>query len=134
MKTNLFAVSAPIHAAQNGKPDPEIDWTMVRRARPLDQLLLPATQRWATLLPDEMRPTHLIAAYLRIANRLAFAWQDPKAVHDVLDDALIDLRGGRQGFPPIVQAELLRIRALTTGSHSLTLRSCGERSLTTTAR
>ena len=62
MKTNLFAVSAPIHAAQNGKPDPEIDWTMVRRARPLDQLLLPATQRWATLLPDEMRPTHLIAA------------------------------------------------------------------------
>jgi hypothetical protein len=74
-----------------------------------------------------MQPTHLIAEYPRIANRLAFAWQDPKAVRDVLDDVLVDRRGDRQGFPPMVRAELLRIRALTDGAHSLTIRPCGGR-------
>jgi hypothetical protein len=48
----------------------------------------------------------------RVANRLAIAWPDPKAVQEVLDDVLIDRRGGRQGFPPAVQQELLRLGTL----------------------
>jgi len=44
--------------------------------------------------------------------------QDPNAVQEVLDDVLIDRRGGRRGFPPPVQQELLRLRAFNLGRRS----------------
>jgi hypothetical protein len=98
-----------------------VDWTKVRKARPLDQLL-PATERWADSLPRDVRPNQLLRIYPRIANRIAFAWPDPKALQEVLDDVLIDRRGGRKGFPPFVLSELLRLREGVDGAHSLTLR------------
>ena len=107
LRTNLF----PVVRSDDGpcrQTDPTIDWAPARRVRPLDELL-PATERWAASLGDAK---NLIRLYPRVANRLAFAWQDPKAVQDVFDDLLIDRRGGRQGFPPLVAAELLRLRAL----------------------
>jgi len=106
--TNLFACAT--HEPRTSTREPIIDWTRVRRARPLDRLL-PATQRWANSLAKQEKPIQLMKMYPRIANRLAFAWDDPKAVQDVLDDVLIDRRGGRQGFPPVVQAELIRLRS-----------------------
>jgi hypothetical protein len=50
--------------------------------------------------------------YPRIANRIASAWRDSEAARASLDDLLIDRRGGRQGFPPFVLAELLHLRTL----------------------
>src|SRR5262245_21197003 len=82
--------------------DEIVDWSKVRRARPLDQLL-PSTAEWARRLPEAIKAPNLVSRYPRVANRLAFAWQDPRAVDDVFDDVLIDRRGGRQGFPPDVQ-------------------------------
>lgn len=111
-RTNLFSV-----VRSDGSPppiEPAIDWTKVRRARPLDKLL-PATQRWAASLEDTCAPSQLLQMYPRIANRLAFAWQSPQAVQEVLDDVLIDRRGGRRGFPPAVAAELLRLRDASLG-------------------
>ena len=113
-KTNMFAVDP----RSDHKPQQEsraIDWTLVRRARPLDRLL-PATQRWANSLPEPLRPHELVNAYPRIANRLAIAWTDSRAAIEVLDDVLIDRRGGRRGLPPSVLAEVLRLRSMVSGS------------------
>ena len=106
-RTNMFAVDGG--GSETSTRDPEIDWTRVRRARPLDALL-PATERWSESLPATLKPTNLVLSYPRVANRLAIAWQDPKAVEEVLDDVLIDRRGGRKGFPMPVQRELLRLQ------------------------
>jgi hypothetical protein len=77
-----------------------------RKARPLNQLL-PATLRWAQSLPELSRPTTLMRVYPRIANR-----RNIETARETLDDLLIDHRGGRQGFPPFVLAELMRLREL----------------------
>jgi hypothetical protein len=118
-KTQLFLHAAETVRKDDTPPvDPEIDWTRVRRTRPLDQLL-PAARRWADLLPQALRPVHLMEQYPWVANRIAFAWPDPRAVHDVLDDLLIDRRGGRRGFPPCVLVELMMLRSLVDGAHSM---------------
>ena len=95
-----------------------VDWRRVRRARPLDQLL-PGTTQWAVKLPAAIRPVQLLQQYPRIANRLALACHDPKAMQEVLDDVLIDRRGGRRGLPPPVLGELLRLRSFLDGAHTL---------------
>ena len=109
-KTNMFALVGS--GCEGVKCEPKVDWSRVRRARPLDHLL-PGTQRWAESLPAASTPAHLVRMYPRVANRLAIAWQDPKAVQEVLEDVLVDRRGGRQGFPPSVQHELRRLAALS---------------------
>ena len=111
-KTNMFASVRSTRERAN--VEPEVDWSRVRRARPLDRVL-PGTQQWAQSLPMELTPDGVVRMYPRIANYLAIAWQDPNAVQEVLDDVLIDRRGGRQGFPPPVQKELLRLKVFNQG-------------------
>jgi len=101
---------------------PARDWTTLRKARPFD-VLLPATQRWAESLPGSAKPYQLMQTFPRIANRIANAWSDEQTCLAVLDDLLIDRRGGRQGFSPFVQAELLHLRALRDGGHGPGLRA-----------
>jgi hypothetical protein len=79
--------------------------------RPQDQRLSALAQAWASSLADDERPAALLHKYPRIANRLALCWNDPALRDRVLDDLLVDRRGGRRGFPPDVQADLLRLRA-----------------------
>lgn len=114
-KTNMFAAVQSVRERANFER--EIDWSRARRARPLDRPL-PGTQQWAESLPSALTPVHLVHMFPRIANRLAIAWQDAKAVQEVLDDVLIDRRGGRQGFPLPVQKELLRLGAFVQGRPS----------------
>lgn len=82
-----------------------------RKARPLNDLL-PSTRRWSETLPDSAKPYQLMQTYPRLANRIANAWRDRERSLMILDDLLTDRRGGRQGLPPFVVAELLRLRAL----------------------
>jgi len=117
-KTNLFAPSGNDTFAASDDSEPVVDWKKIRRARPLDELL-PATQRWAAALPDAVRPVELLRAYPRIANRLALACNDPKAIREVLNDVLIDRRGGRRGFPTSVLSELLKFRSTVSGGYTL---------------
>lgn len=122
-KTNLFADTARRDSKQGiFAPSSPTDWTAARKARPLNDLL-PTTRRWAESLPELDRPTTVMRMYPRIANRIAAAWRDPNVAHAVLDDLLIDRRVSRRGFPPFVLAELLRIREILDGSHSLVLRT-----------
>jgi hypothetical protein len=87
------------------------DWIL--RRRPLSEsarrLTRGATQ-WLLGLPQDVRPVELLRRYPRIANKLAECWSDPDATERQLDDLVLDRRGGRQGFPPLVANELLRLR------------------------
>lgn len=119
-KINLFG-NFEQRTADHSVPPPSTgsrDWTAWRTTRTLD-LSLPATLRWAESLPDSAKATALIQAYPRIANRIAGVWRDERACLAALDDLLVDRRGGRRGFGPLVQAELLALRSLRDGGHSL---------------
>ena len=68
------------------------------------------TERWYATLPKHIRPTALRCAFPHVLDRLCAAWETPRMVRDVIDDLLIDDRGGRSGFPfPAVQ-EIHRLR------------------------
>lgn len=86
------------------------DWKLCRKAEPAN-VVLPATRRWASELPAGIEPLALQRRFPRIANRLANAWQDPSACRLIFEDLLVDRRPGRQGFPPDVLHDLLRLRA-----------------------
>jgi len=93
---------------------PVVDWTPARNARPLNDLLA-STRRWADSLPTLGRPDTLMRMYPRLANSIATAWSDPIAAQAVLDDLLVDRRGGRSGFPMLVRADLMQLRSILYG-------------------
>lgn len=89
------------------------DWRLLRSPPgPLDQALSRPAQAWLARLPAGVRPHALCTRYPRIANRLAVCWADPALTDLLFDDLLIDRRGGRQGFPAPVLADLLALREL----------------------
>ncbi|HSM23105.1 MAG TPA: hypothetical protein VK876_12960, partial [Rubrivivax sp.] len=45
-----------------------------------------------------------------VANRIAWCWNDPDLIRQVLEDLLHDRRGGRRGFAPGIVRELQRLR------------------------
>jgi hypothetical protein len=83
------------------------DWGTRRRvlSEPERRLSRAATQ-WLLALPRELRPCDLMRRYPRIANRLCEGWQDESASLQLLDDLVLDRRGGRMGFPRPVVLEL----------------------------
>lgn len=91
-------------------PQDARDWKLCRKAEPAN-VLLPTTRRWANELPTGIEPQALLRRFPRIANRLANAWTDPSACRLIFEDLLVDRRPGRQGFPPDVLHDLLRLRA-----------------------
>jgi hypothetical protein len=80
-----------------------------RKAEPAN-MALPRTLKWIDGLPPDVKPTALLRHYARIANVLAAAWDDPKAVSSYMDCLLRDDRGDRKGFPAEVSQELLALR------------------------
>lgn len=74
-------------------------------AVPSDQAL-----RWLAKLPAEVRPMALARQIPRIVDELARLWPRP-GVLAYFDDLLLDRRGGRQGFPPDIYRELVRLQS-----------------------
>ncbi len=93
------------HEATNGF---ETDWSRFRKAAPLDKPLA-ATVVWCKTLASNIQPFALLEKYPRIANQIAASWHDPVALSAYFENLLIDRRGGRQGFPPDVQHDLLAL-------------------------
>jgi hypothetical protein len=91
-------------------PDAAADPVVLRDPARQDQALKPHAIEWAERLPAGIRPNELMQRYPRVANRLALCWNDPALTNRLLEDLLVDRRGGRQGFPPPVRSELIRIR------------------------
>jgi len=97
-----------------GLPDvsPQVDsWESVRRPqRHNDEALTGTTRAWLRRLPAGRRPQRLCASYPRLANLIAWHWRDPRQAQEMLDDLLIDRRGGRAGFAKPIVFELRRLR------------------------
>jgi hypothetical protein len=85
-----------------------------RRTLPSEQdraLSAPARQ-WLRRLPARERPLALCSMYPRLANRLAGVWEDQAQTEAVFEELMIDHRGGRLGFAPLVAGELMRLHRL----------------------
>ena len=65
---------------------------------------------WMAELPESVRPNQLSLRYARLANRLCKAWPDRVKCERLLDDLMMDRRGGRKGFPLQVANELATLR------------------------
>lgn len=99
-------------------PDPgAAEWGARRRApRHADEALTGTTRAWLRRLPRGQRPDCLCERYPRVANQVAWHWHDPAATAGLLQDLLVDRRGGRRGFPRVVQVELRRLSALNAAA------------------
>ena len=96
--------------ARPKSPKAAADPAALRDPARQEQALKPHTLEWAERLPAGKRPHELMQRYPRVANRLALCWNDRALTNRLLEDLLVDRRGGRQGFPPLVRSELVRIR------------------------
>jgi len=86
-------------------------WAMVRRPeRACDGALNGTSRLWLRKLPPRRRPMRLCASYPRVANRIAWAWPDSELSMQLLDELLIDRRGGRRGFGVAIHRELYRLQ------------------------
>lgn len=74
------------------------------------QDLTPNTFKWLASFPKEKRPSALALQFPRIANRLAEIWKRPLQCERYLDDLMLDRRGGRQGFPNDVAADIAKLK------------------------
>lgn len=105
-----------LQALKHILPDVDADaeqarWARVRRPeRECDHALTGTTRHWLRRLPPRRRPMRLCTLFPRVANRVAWCWHDPALSAQVLEDLLVDRRGGRRGFPPAVVRELQRLR------------------------
>jgi hypothetical protein len=109
------AAIAKREAAERAKARPKspnavADPVALRDPSRQDPTLKPHTVAWAERLPAALRPNELMRRYPRVANRLALCWNDPVLTNRLLEDLLVDRRGGRQGFPAPIRSELIRIR------------------------
>ena len=81
----------------------------LRKASPVDYLL-PASIRWLTSLPHEVRVAALASKYPRIVNLIARHWNDYDACCACFADLLADRRGTRRGFPADVHADIRNLQ------------------------
>jgi hypothetical protein len=87
------------------------DWSTRRRLpRGSDAALTGTARHWLRRLPPGRRPYRLCELYPRVANRIAWCWSDVAMAAQVLDDLLVDRRGGRQGFARPIVRELQRLQ------------------------
>lgn len=102
--------SAPAKPGQN----PSTPGAWLRRTLPSEQdrTLSAESRQWLRRLPSRERPLALCSLYPRVANRLAAVWDDPVQTEVVFDDLMIDRRGGRLGFAPLVASDLMRLHLL----------------------
>lgn len=95
-------------AAYAARTKPE-NWEEKRTQAPAEPLSDEANA-WLADLPESVRPRQLALRYARLANRLCKVWSEPLKCERLLDDLMMDRRGGRKGFPLQVANELATLR------------------------
>lgn len=106
-------VSRPMSDAARAILNEPGEWESQRApARVGDQMIHPHTQAWLRSLPGSRWPMNLASRFPRVANHLALVWPDRVLCERAFERLLQDERGGRQGFPAMVQAELVALRRL----------------------
>lgn len=107
---DMRKTEAPAYATPTAKPHGAAhDWSLARRSKPV-HYMLPATIKWYAGLPVDQRPERLARHYARITNMFALHWSNPTSCAAYFDELLTDRRGGRRGFSPTIQRELLKLR------------------------
>ena len=92
-------------------------WESKRRPKvATDKALVGRTLDWIVALPEAVRPKTLADENPRIANALAECWDDAARASALIDDLLIDRRGGRRGLPPEIKEELQLLQQLLLSS------------------
>jgi len=94
---------------QEEAPEAKSAWTSLRKSNPAN-IVLPRTRKWLDSLPPDVRPTALAEQFPRIVNLIAMDWSNLRAAQKLLDEYVIDQRGGRKGFPPQIAKELKTLR------------------------
>lgn len=91
----------------------EIDW-LQRRGVPLPRDKSPTADAllWFAQLPESVRPQALLDGYPRLLNRIAQSWSSRTLSLEILDDLMIDRRGGRAGFARRVSEEVAALREM----------------------
>ncbi len=89
-------------------------WEQRRRAAvPTDRQLTGPTIEWMRALPSAHSPQNLANRFPRVANALAEAWPERMRAVVMIEQLMLDDRGGeRRGFPAAVQGELAQLLAL----------------------
>ena len=85
------------------------DWE-AKRSQTAAEPLSDATTAWIAEMPEAVQPRQLALRYARLANKLCKVWTDPLKCEPLLDDLMMDRRGGRKGFPLQVADELATLR------------------------
>jgi hypothetical protein len=80
-------------------------------------VLLDATVAWMAELPYAVRPGELAQRFPRIANSIAALWRRVARCEEYLDALVVDERGDRKGFPPVVAQELTALRTYYAELH-----------------
>lgn len=80
-----------------------------------DRALTGQAMDWVMGLQPALRPHITCEQYPRVANAIASSWNDREYTVQVLDHMIKDYRGGRRGFPPPVQKELIALFAHLRG-------------------
>lgn len=96
--------------AANALPRKEEHWEEQRKEPSTSEPLGDAANAWMSELPEAVRPRQLALRYARLVNRLCKVWDEPARCERLLDDLMIDRRGGRKGFPLVVANELATLR------------------------
>ena len=97
--------------AHRDHPEPASAWwnALRRPPRASDSELNESTRRWLELMPAHARPSLLAARHPRLVNRIAELRGDPSRTLECLEALLVDERGGRAGFVPMIRAEIVRL-------------------------
>ena len=101
------ALDEPPAGVQQVRRMSSADWASRRHSlSESERRLSRAATQWFLGLPRELRPAELMRRFPRIANRLCAQWDDVSASLQLLDELVLDRRGGRSGFPRLVVLEL----------------------------
>jgi len=64
------------------------------------------TLEWARKLPARVRPMQTLQSFPHVANRMSLLWASPEHFEPYARGLMLDMRGGRKGFPAPVAAEI----------------------------
>lgn len=111
--TASATAAAPAPATDGASPPTTADDAQGKWPRRPPQPLTIASHQIAIALGKEGEPIPGLARrFPHVLNRISAVWEDPPATAELIDDLLVDRRGGRRGFPADVLAELLTIRRI----------------------
>jgi hypothetical protein len=82
-----------------------------RKPTASDRALTGPAMDWVIGLPPALRPHATCEQFPRVINAIAAAWDDSARSVQVIDHMINDYRGGRRGFPEVVQRELSALHA-----------------------